>query len=365
MRVSITSRLLVCCLALLASFTAAIPDPAAQGVTITFLDEHVGSFHLLFLYPTATAITANTCIDDITATLAALVDNVVDPSVFLAYSDADHTAQLAGDELLDDRAVLYVDVVHPDLTVVEGLSERKERRLLRLVEKIDAAIVDVVHRGQQQLLVAAETAEQLAEVTAAQDAQVQLLDARVAGLEKREGSDECTALETAEDAVAAAAVTANAQTRLTDELQDDIVEVQALLARILRDVAEVAAIVDEAETELQHRRRRHSHRGDEAAEEQQELAEATLIVRALTEVLELGVKAVAEAQDILGDGEAAVLLGQAVADAVEVAKCAVDDAERALRDVPARNKEDGNDGKQTDGTGKTENRTGVSDGTQQ
>ena len=271
------------------------PSPYQQmiptaGVTITFADEQVGSFHLSHLYPSNTPITADSSINDIQTTLAAFVSNVVPSTVFLTYSDPSHTCLLSTSTVLGGTAVLYVGVVHPYLSAaVAGLSERRERRLLELVERTDATIVDVVHRGQDRLAIAAAKAEELADDAAAQAALVRLLEARVYGLDKLAGSDQpSSVLQTADDAVAAAVVTATAQVRVTADLQSDITEVQTLLAHILRDVAEVAVIVDQAETELEHGRRHHARGGTEAAKEQIELSEARLIVHALTEVLELG-----------------------------------------------------------------------------
>ena len=327
MRRPLYCYLLLVCVVLLASLSAAsirVDDSDGDSVTIdggiiiAFPDPHVGSFHLAYLYPSKDAITADTTIDDITATLAALVDNVVPASVFIAYTNASYTQQLQGDSVLGGATRLYIGVVHPDLTVVEGLSLLKERRLLQLVRRIDTSVVNVVHRGQKRLLVAAVKVEKLADDAAAQTALVELLEARI--------FNSGTTAQEAEDAVAAAAIAVNAQESLTSDLQNDVAEVQRLLTRILRDVAEVGAVVDQAEAKLH---RRHAHRDDEAAVEQTELDEATVVVRALTEVLELGVKAVAQAQDILQGGEAAVVLRQAVDDAVEAAKCAVDDAQRA------------------------------------
>ena len=367
MRRPLIQCILLVSFALLVSLCVAIPSTLESegGITIIFPDPHVGSFHLSYLYPSTDAITADTCIDDITAALAALVDDVVDPSVFLVYADSSHTTQLQENDLLGDRSVLYVDVVHPELTVVEGLSEKKERRLLQVVGKIDAAVVKVVQRGQDDLAIAAKKAEQLVEEAAAQAAVVELLVARVSVLEQLERSDD--SLQAAEDAVATAELAASAQESLTYELQSDIVEVQGLLARILHDLAEVSAIVDEAEAELDHRHRRYGRRDTEAAAEQAEFADATLIVRALTEVLELGVKAVAEAQNIVTDGEAAVLLAEAVAQAVEVAKCAIDDAETASRSTPKQHEQDGQADTQNgaDATNTAESSTGKDSNAQQ
>ena len=358
MAVSATACLFILCSLFCASFAGATVDSSAapQGVTITFPDEHVGSFHLSSLYPDGIAITADTPLDDIKSTLAAFVDDVVPSSVFLAYSNCSYTEQLPADALLGARTELFVGVAHPDLSLVDGLSERQERRLVRLVERIDAAIDRVVRRGQADLLEAADKAEQLVDDAGAQTALVQLLDARVYELIQRAHGDQSSAeaaLRAAEDAVATASVAAYAQMRLTGGLQGEIAEVQALLRRILRDVAEVDAIVGQAQSGLGgHGRERGSHGGGgKAAEEQKELAEATLVVQALTEVLELGVKAVAQAYDILSGGEAGVVLEEALVEAVQAAQVAVDEAEGALRDVPADCEQSGAADQQTQATG--------------
>ena len=370
MHLPLTGYVLLSCLALLATLDAAtVRASDSQGVTISFLNPYVGSFHLSCLYPTDTSITADTTINDVITTMAALVDNVVPPSVFLVYSDPAHSRQLQPDTPLDDTTVLYVDVVHPDLTVVEGLSVRKERRLLELVERIDAAIDAAVHRGQQQLAEGAKKAEQLAEEAAAQATLVHLLEARVSGLDQLLTGDGQSsakaALQRAADAVAIAAVLADAQVRLTSDLQSDIAEVQGLLDRILLEVAKVAAIVEQAEVDLRHRHGRHERHDSEAADEQTELAEATLIVHDLTEVLELGVKAVAEAHDILRDGEAAVAAAEAVAEAVEIAECAVNEAQKAVQRASTQYEQDKQGGSQGEGVDATESSTGNDGGKQE
>ena len=70
----------------------------------------------------------------------------------------------------------------------------------------------------------------------------------------------------------------------------------------------------------------------------------------------------AEAQDILRDGEVAVVLAKAVAGAVEIAKCAVDEAERVWSKATRQQEHYGEGGNQGEGAGGGESSTGSYEG---